>query len=626
MKKLFYIVGILAGLYLIFVFALFTNAVIFPAIDGELYDCSVEKNICAQDLMDISQKYDLTVFTNEYRNTAAFSNDIVFYYMSISKDHIDNIQMGVQPSLFPSNKIIYEIQKQPDLNLQRFWVMQNNHSSFGAFLEALKEYDVCSDRFYTPSMNAQFIFAEKNVEFFSCMSLFLLFCMASYYVIRSKEIAVLKMNGCSNISISARLSKTATIRILTGFCLITVAFSVYVGIRIPSLLSDYLKLCLYVVFSLLCVLFLVWLIGSVCINAFSIIPALKNDKNNKIILGVSIAFKIFVTLILLQFAKNVFFDIHDLNDINHYTKHSNGNDFYYFQTSVIPDATLTSRIHDVIKDIDDNDLYNYAHPMEVMFGDNDTKTIAPVIRMSYNMLNYISVCGTDGTVIEQEDLDDSDITLLIPVDMKERTGEIVESFTLVNEQEDSKIRTTVCYIASRQEHCDFLDTGIVVCNAIYCLQAPERGLYFNGGRVLFHRDTATVLQERLDANKFEGGTVCLAALSNDYQIGIANIKLKLVDDIQFLIVNAISFVLAVVAIATVYCELRKKEIAVCQMISIYPKRVILFLGGINVAVTITLSIWICHQCFLMAIPEIVVYIMILNHYRSKRVLAILKGE
>ena len=322
MKKIFYFAGFFTGIYLIYVFILFSNSIIFPTVSGELFDCSVEKNIRVKDLISISKQYDMTVFTNEYHNTAAFSKDIVFQFLSISQEHSSGIHMGFQPSLFPTNKILYEIQNQYDLCVQRFWVMQNNISNFKEFLGALKEYGVSADYFMLYTMNSQVVFAGKNIEFFVCMCLFLLFCMGSYYVIRNKEIAILKLYGCSNLAISGRLIKTAAFRILIGYIITCMVFCMYILMNNMSLLGDYLKLFFYVIFCIIYILAVSFFIGAVFVNCMSILPSIKNKKNNKLILSFTVVFKICITVILLLFAKSVYYEVLDLKTTTYYTNNS----------------------------------------------------------------------------------------------------------------------------------------------------------------------------------------------------------------------------------------------------------------------------------------------------------------
>ena len=68
MKKLFNLTGVFVGVYLIYIFLLYSSSLIFPANIGELYDCTLDSRICAEDLTKVAQTYNVTTFTTEYNN------------------------------------------------------------------------------------------------------------------------------------------------------------------------------------------------------------------------------------------------------------------------------------------------------------------------------------------------------------------------------------------------------------------------------------------------------------------------------------------------------------------------------------------------------------------------------
>ena len=98
MKKLFTLTGVFAGIYLVFLFILFSSSLIFPNTQGQLYDCMLEKTITANELSSISDKYKITTFTTEYKNTSFFEKDIIFNYFNNSDTN--NIRYGLQNIIF----------------------------------------------------------------------------------------------------------------------------------------------------------------------------------------------------------------------------------------------------------------------------------------------------------------------------------------------------------------------------------------------------------------------------------------------------------------------------------------------------------------------------------------------
>ena len=87
MKKLFTLIGVFAGIYLVFLFILFSSSLIFPNTQGQLYDCMLEKTITANELSSISNKYKITTFTTEYKNTS-FEKDITLIILIIQMSTI----------------------------------------------------------------------------------------------------------------------------------------------------------------------------------------------------------------------------------------------------------------------------------------------------------------------------------------------------------------------------------------------------------------------------------------------------------------------------------------------------------------------------------------------------------
>ena len=628
MKKLFNLTGIFIGIYLIYIFLIYSGSLIFPLGVGPIYDCSVEKNITSRDLIAVSEKYDVTAFTTEYYNTSFFNKDIVFSFLTISEHDTDNIRLGYQDALFPSNKILYEENTDDDLKLQRFWIVQNSASDIEGFVEELNDYGISNSIFESRRMNLSVIFAEKNIEFFACVILLLVFCVSAYYMLRSKEIAIFKLNGYSNLSISTKIIKIAAKRIFISYTLSSIIFIPYLIVKNQSLLPDFVKLYVYIAVCIIITILAVMLIGALFVNFLAIVPALKSDKNSKLLMVFKIAFKICATIVLVLFAKNVFYDTVDLQVATLADKNASSSSLYYIKTSEIPDEDLMPLVLSIFDKIDNNKVYNYSNPTDVLYGhdaafDQEKKEQMvdnpPIVRMSYNMLDFVSIYSTEGQLIDKGDFDCNSITILIPSNLLERTEEIVAGF---NADTSVKVR----YIESNQEHSNYLNPSEKTYNAIYFLAPIGRDIYFNNGRVLFHEDVIEDIESCLIENGIDSGTVSLVNLSSDYQKTLSNLNLKLIDDLQFLLVNLLSFLLSVVAIGTVYCEFRKKELSVYKILSVYPIRSILTLCGVNVLVSLAIILYVCPIFFFIAILESIVYVGVFQYYRSKKVVSALKGE
>lgn len=628
MKKLFNLTGVFIGIYLIYIFLIYSSSLIFPQGVRKMYECAVERNITSKELIEVSKKYNVTTFTTEYYNTSFLNKDIVFSFFTISNADIDNIKIGYQESIFPSNKILYKENSSDNLKLQRFWIIQNDASDFEGFSNELNDYGLSESLFESHRMNFSVIFAEKNVEFFACVILLLVFCISVYYMLRSKEIAILKLNGFDSLLISTNIIKIAAKRILISYTLSSIIFTLYLLLKNRLLLPDFAKLFLYIAICIVLTIAVVMLVGILFVHFLDVVAALKSNKNSKLLMTFTVAFKICATIVLILFARNVYSDTVDFHIATLADKSVNSSEVYYIKTSEIPDENIMNLLLAAFDEIDNSKIYNYSNPTRVLYGHNaifnqkqknDMSVDPPIVRMSYNMLDFVPVYSDNGQLITKENFDCNSTTILIPSNLSDRTEEIVANFGATT---SVKVR----YIKSNQEHSNFLNPAEETYNAIYYLAPIERNIYFNNGRVLFHKDIIADIENHLIDNGIDSGTVSLVNVSSDYQKTISNLKLKLIDDLQFLLVNSLSFLLSVIAIGTVYCEFRKKEIAIYKILSVFPTRVFFSLCGINMIVTLAIIIYVCPVFFFFALLEGILYIMILQNYRSKKAVSVLKGE
>lgn len=626
MKKLFTLTGVFAGIYLVFLFILFSSSLIFPNTQGQLYDCMLEKTITANELSSISNKYKITTFTTEYKNTSFFEKDITFNYFNNSD--VNNIRYGLQKKIIRANKILYEENSNEELKIQRFWAINNNEANFKLFSEDLKEYVLQKEAFESHRMNFSIVFAERNIEFFICVIMFLIFCVSIYYVLRSKEIAILKLNGYNIFVISMKILAKAVQQITIGYTIIGLAFIVYLTLLNGTLIADFLRLYMYIFICLFVAMLVICIIGAIFIKILKIIPALKNNKNNKILIILVVAFKVAITGIFIFSATHLCNDYLDYKLTTEGYESIESKNFNYIKTSKTPDENLMENILIAMEKSNLEDIYNYSNPSYSLNGHevfNNTKkreemiTNPPVIRMSHNMLKYVNIYSEDNSVIDVNSFDNRKTIILLPNNLKNRENEILKKY-------DDISNSKVIYIKDKQEHFNFLRPNEKVYNAIYLLKPIERSIYFNNGRVVFGKESTAKMEKYLLKIGADKGTVQLINLESEHKKMLDNMQLKLIDNIQLFLINTLSFFLAIIAVGIVYCEFRKKEIAIMKVSSQKPLRVIFVLCSINVAITTVISLilnpLLCTVCGL----EIVIYILIVYLCYSRKAISVLKGE
>ena len=626
MKKLFTLTGVFAGIYLVFLFILFSSSLIFPNTQGQLYDCMLEKTITANELSSISNKYKITTFTTEYKNTSFFEKDITFNYFNNSDT--DNIRYGLQKKIIRANKILYKENLNKELKIQRFWAINNNEANFKLFSEDLKDYVLQKEAFESHRMNFSIIFAERNIEFFICVIMFLIFCVSIYYILRSKEIAILKLNGYNNFLISMRILVKAVKQITLGYTVIGLAFIVYLSFLNSTLIGDFLKLYIYIFICLFVAMSVICIIGAIFIKTLRIIPALKNNKNNKIIIILVVSFKVAITSIFIFSATHLCNDYLDFKLTTEGYESIESKNFNYIKTSKTPDENLMENILLAMEKCHSEDIYDYSNPSYSLNGHeifNNIKkreemiTNPPVIRMSHNMLKYVKIYSEDNSVIDVNSFDNSKTIILLPNNLKNRVNEILKKYEDIS-------NSKVVYIKDKQEHFNFLRPNEKVYNAIYLLKPIERSIYFNNGRVLFGKESTAKMEKYLMKIGADKGTVQLINLESEHKKMLDNMQLKLIDNIQLFLINTLSFFLAIIAVGIVYCEFRKKEIAIMKVSSRKPLRVISVLCSVNIVITTVISMILNPLLCIVAGLEIVIYILIVYLYYSRKAVSVLKGE
>ena len=100
----------------------------------------------------------------------------------------------------------------------------------------------------------------------------------------------------------------------------------------------------------------------------NIVPALKSNKNNKLLVIFTVVFKLCATIILVIFAQNVYYDVLDVQVASESDNSVRSSDFYYVKTAEIPDNVLMDLLLLNFDETDKNKIYNYANPTDAYMG------------------------------------------------------------------------------------------------------------------------------------------------------------------------------------------------------------------------------------------------------------------
>lgn len=559
MKIVFRIVGILTGILLMFFFLQYSNYAIFPMRIGTVLDCSVKKGITSNELVNISQKNNITTFTISYDNTSFFSRKINFKYLNVNPN--DHICFGLQKNLLPTTQVYYTEQGSEVTYIQRFWAVENEGADFKAFVDELEDNSPEYEQFNPVKLSILDILNVQNLYFFMCVFLLLLFCNFVWLHMRCEELTVSALhNGKVFNKIKPQLIKNIW-KTVTSYLLISGVFGAYVLLRNSSFIFDYLVT--FFIFGL--ILFAIQII-CMCLT-FTIvrnvaISSLTGEEKRYFSIVLFLFCGIISACLFITSSQNTYFNIMNITMFEQGASVIDNFSPTYITTSKIPDEASMELLLSVFDEIDMNNVYNYAHPQNSLLGykefcnkeaRNQMYWSAPTIRMSYNMLDVVPIYESNGVRLRKEDFNQEITTLLIPDHLKENTENILQNFYGGQSFE-------VRFIQSNQEHFDILDPSRRVLNAKYMLTPVEKNIYYTNGEVLFDENIATVVEQKLDDYGFNQGTVSLKTLSADYGMIEDELKLAFICDGLLWVMDAVYFFTVVIFGGSAFYRFRKKKI------------------------------------------------------------------
>lgn len=559
MKRVLQILGILTGILLVFFFLQYSNYAVFPMRIGTLFDCSVKEGITSSELVDISQHNNITTFTIAYDDTSFFNRNINFSFLNVNPK--DRICFGFQKNLLPTTQVYYTEQGGEVTYIQRFWVAENEGADFKAFWDELEDNSPEYEQFNPVKLSILDVFNVQNLYFFMCTCVLLLFCNYVWFHMRCEEITVSELHEVKFINEIKPQLITNIRNIVTPFLLISGIFGAYVLLRNSSFIFDYIKT--FIAFGLILLVTQI-----ICVRlAFTIvrkiaISSLTGKEKRYFSIALYLVLGIIAACLFIISSQNTYFNIMNITMFEQGASVIDNLSPTYITTSKIPDETSMELLLSVFDEIDMNNVYNYAHPTNSLFGYKELCNKeardqmyrdAPTVRMSYNMLDFVPVYNNNGVRLRKEDFNQEATTLLIPENLKESTENILQDFYGGQSFE-------VCFIQSNQEYFDILDPSRKVLNAKYMLTPVEKSIYYTNGEVLFDEKIATVMSQKLDDYGFDQGTISLKKLSVDYGTIEDELKLAFICDGLLWVIDAVCFFTMVIFGGAAHYRFRKRKI------------------------------------------------------------------
>lgn len=627
MKKIFAGIGVLVAFFSIFFFLLVADKMVYNN-NQIIYNFKLSKSISGQELKKYAENVDIVIRLVDFKNTSFGKKELNITFINPDS----SINLGKQPSVFPNNRIAYQVfDEKTQIEMKYFTIQNNDYDKIEKMTSLLEKNGYSADVLKDEpiSFNYGMLFSSLNIGFFALVTILLILSIATYYVYRLKEIGILKLIGWSNRKISFRLLFKLLIHLYLSSLLFIIPFGIYV------IVSDVSKIMLYArIYFLLCIfLAFVFLLSSVVATFFihnvNRIGAIKNNKNNKLIFYVLLLFKIVTTFFLALAINNSINNISILDSTIHGIEELHKYNLYSIRTSVIPEEEMHKKLDQLVGSLDDKNVFNYSSPERLMnivklklyqkkgkLRDSDECTYTSI---SANMLEILNILDVKGNKIQVSQIDETANTLLVPIHLKGDIKKILDYFQLEKD-------TTILYIQNGQIHNDILYPSLYVYDSIYFIHKLQKLLYLNNGEVLINKKSAELVKQGLKSLCLDNYSIAVDSLNIDYNNLKANAQLDLCESLFHMIINILSYLLCLISIITVFLELRKKEFGVYKLIGRYPSITIVKFMCTNGLITILIA-WIVNPIFLLLLLiEVTIYeIFIYKYMRNKAILS-LKGE
>nr|WP_297934236.1 hypothetical protein [uncultured Lachnoclostridium sp.] len=627
MKKIFKGIGLLVSLFSIFFFLLVVDKMLYEN-NSPIYDISLDKYISSQELKNIAESADITIQLKEYKKSSFGNRN-----MDITLINPDgNMKLGKKPSVFPNEKIVYLVLSQEDQRkIKYFTVQERQYKKINQLNLYLKEngYETSFDIDEPVSLEVGMLFSSLNLGFFSVLAILLILCISTYYVSRLKEIGILKLCGWSNEKISSKLLVGMMLQLYSWSLILVIPFGIYVILSDVNKIDEFIKIVIMVDLFLAAIFILCSIVGTFFITHIDRVNAIKSKKNNRILFGSLLVFKVVVTILLVVSMNNTFENIFNYNATNESVNKLLKYNFYRIKTASIPEKNVWDKIEKVIGQLSDDALYNYTSPDSIINidklksykKDNRLRNLdnCAYTDMSFNMLNYIKIYDEQGHIIKSKDISANSNVYLVPEHLKSSISDVMSYYET---QEDKKI----IYIKDGQVVDDILIPGYYVYDSVFRLGQTKKVLYLNNGEVLYTEKGIKILERELEKLGLDKGSFSIEPMSMDYNIFKANVQLDICESLFKLIINFASYILCIISICIIYLELRKKELAVHKLIGKVPIKTISRFIVLNCLITIIATVYVNAIFLILVIMEVFIYQNMIYSYIKHKVILALKGE
>lgn len=620
MKKLFNLIGLFAVFFTILFFCYLADKKYTIQSTQKEYFFNLSHYITDERLERLAEKSDVTIQIKEFKNTS-FGHK----RMNITFLHPKGkFKSGVQPSIFPKEKVVYRRRNSKKrAKIQYFSVKESNEEKVQNLEKLLKKdgFETSLDAESPHPFGVAMLFNILNVKFFSQIFLLAVFCIASYYVYRSKEIGILKLYGWGTFRISCRMFQTMFIHTAALALGGMILFGGYVLKSDISMLLIYLKLCVYMLGFLSFVYMVSVLFGSFFISKIYIADAVKNKKNYEINFYLTLTLKIIIVICVMTNAKQFVRQIRYTKNVIQEMKQRNSWNFSWLNTSTVPAENIQRELEAVIGKFSDKEIYNYTPPEE-LYQNSELKNVSTeeftgnYMELSDNLCEKIKIVDTKGNRIRTADMEGR-TWLMIPEKYKKEQKQIAEELGI----ENAKIR----WLKNGQIYEDILTPGYYAMDAVLYVHPVKKVLWTNQGSVLYPEKGAAKLKKVIQQKSIDASAMKLYTLKNENDIYVRDAKTDSLEAGFLLVMNLCSYILCVMTASVIYLEFRKKEFGIYRLFHRIPFCAMLKFLCLNGIITIAAALAIGVSVWMYLMIEGILYgIMFWKYFRKKAILT-LKG-
>lgn len=593
------------------------------------YDISLDCRFPVQEVIDVAEQAEVTFRVTYYRNTNFGQHDLDMVFINPDP----HIEMGRQPSLFPESNVIYSsMDVASDIKLQYFTLLSENEVDADRVSDIFSQYGakVIVTRNEPVKFHVAMLFSTLNLSFFSLLALLLLFCIASYYVQRMKEIGIRKLYGWNGREITLHLIVPLLKQIYVAVFFVVLLAAGYILLQDAKMLETFLTITIWMCFFLALVFLIAAFGGLWFIYKVDRVAAIKNRRNNKLIFIFLLAFKVIATVLLILSMSTTLTKVFSLRATTIAIDELIEYDFYKIATPVVPEASLAEQFTSMIEACPDEGIFNYA-VTSTIYSNEKLKTAQlmtaeeqiPEERLSFtscsaNLLFVFDLFEENGKKLSAEDFPLNSTILLVPHHYQTELSVIMEYLAVPQD-------TTVIYLQDGQTQHILTQPGYYTFDSIYLIEPLKKAIYLNNGEVLLTTACAELLESNLLSVEADGTSIRIESQNIEYGIFKGNTYLALWESLFRVIINLASFILCAIAVATIFLELRKKEIGVFRLLGRYPYKSLGLFAGVNLTSTVVVAAVVRPLFLVLIVLEGLLYCTLIGIYLRQKAILVLKG-